>query len=91
LIINRPRSASEGNEWWEINRFNQWCQCEGLDTSIPFEKILLQECGMLLARFFSMLYKPFGTRYPSGSIDNMLDSFNRLLKNKVNVLEKLVA
>jgi len=45
-IINRPRSASEGNERWAINRFNRWHQCKGLDTGIPFEKFLYKnmEC-----------------------------------------------
>ena len=88
-VQNGDESNSYRNERWCINRFNAWRRHMNIATDIPVEKIPLQELGVILSKFFFMVCKVDGSRYPTESIKNLLMSFNRIIlreqKTRINL------
>lgn len=58
-------NPSERNETWCKNRFDLWRKQQGIDTSKSLEELPYEELGTLLSKFFLMISKDNGERYPS--------------------------
>jgi hypothetical protein len=88
-VQNGDESNNYRNERWCINRFNAWRRHMNVATDIPVEKIPLQELGVILSKFFLMVCKVDGSKYPTESIKNLLMSFNRIIlreqKTRINL------
>jgi hypothetical protein len=90
-ICKMENGKSLRNEKWAENRFNSWRASIGLDTSVKLVDLPLEDFADLLTQFFLCLVKINGERYPSGSIGNIYDSFNRIIlkhQRKVMKLQK---
>ncbi|KAG0578469.1 hypothetical protein KC19_4G025600 [Ceratodon purpureus] len=78
-----PRSTrenpSEGNDTWCRNRFDVWRKQQGMDINKSIEDMPYEELGALLSKFFLMICKDNGQRYPSASLMNLYMSFNRII------------
>lgn len=72
-------NPSVRNDRWLRNWFNLWkCETNHVDSKL-IEDYEIEELANLMTHFFLALCKDFGERYPSGSIENLYNSFNRIL------------
>ena len=70
--------TTKSNSWIK-NRFNSWRCASGLDISIPLESLPLKELAEMLVKFFFVLKKKNGKRYPSQSVMGIYKGFNRIM------------
>jgi hypothetical protein len=75
--------ASAANSRWFQNRFNEFLLHIKHEPFFPsLYMYSWEELGSnLLLRFFKCLLKKDGSRYPSGSINNLLNACQRILRN----------
>lgn len=78
-LLSEIHNPSYKNDNWARNKFRKWRKHMKLDHTVEIEKIPLKTFGEELVKFFLMLCKNSGERYPTVSIMNFFMGFNRIL------------
>lgn len=76
----KERLPSENNDKWAIKRVDILRKGLGYDTSIAFGDLPLKVIDDLLSNLFSRAVKIDRTLYPSSTLMNMCNSFNRIIR-----------
>lgn len=81
------------NDNWARNKFQKWRKHVKLDHTFEIEKTPLKTFGEEIVKFFLMLYKNYGERYPTALITIFFMGFNRILifeQNKCIIETRIV-
>ena len=77
------------NERWATDRFNSWRESVGLGSEVALVDLPLEKFADLLTCFFLGLCKDSSEQYLSRSIDNMYDSFHKIIaKHQCKVMKR---
>jgi len=78
-MVQQSTTLSEKNETWCWNEFDAWRWMMKLDRNKKIEELSLISFLEMLCRFFAMVCKQDGSRYPTSSLMKLYMLVNRML------------
>jgi hypothetical protein len=78
--LGQAAQKSANNDCWALLRANQLREKLGWDMSIPLGEVPFKKLDELLSILLTMVRNKKGDLYPSATINNLLNSFSRILR-----------